>query len=103
MFKDSNFTGNLSQSVQITIKMYDICSRQYNLTRRQMSDVFLHIFDGAARNFYFTNRDDAMSYEHKRDMMLMQYNSDVRQMQIKGILDILRCGTTLLKPTRAKG
>lgn len=61
-FKEINFNSNLNQSISTIIKMYRICSLQYNLTSVQMGDLFVHVFEGPARNYFFNNIEDNLNF-----------------------------------------
>ena len=42
-FKDNKFTGDISQSIELSIRDYNVCARQHNLTTKQKAD-FLSMF-----------------------------------------------------------
>ena len=92
-FKGRKFTGEIDQSIDMFIRDYKICSRQYQLSNQQRTDYFVNILEGPARTFFFHNAEDSMSSEEMMSMMLKEYNSDARQQQIKGTLDTLRLST----------
>lgn len=90
MFRDNKFNGDLSQDIMETMKLYGICSRQYHLTQPQKADFLVHVFEGAARKFFFENTSETMPYNEMVQVMLKEYVSDARQMQAKGTLETLR-------------
>lgn len=47
--KGNRFTGELKQSIKLTIRDYTFCARQHRLTPSQKADYFVNIFDGLAR------------------------------------------------------
>lgn len=89
-FKDNRFTGELKQSIQITCKMYEITARQFGLNADKMADLFIHVLDGSARLFFIHNAKNGDSYGTIKTMMLTEYNSDARQLQVEGHLQQLR-------------
>ena len=90
---DNKFTGDLKESIQTTLRMYDIYAKQYNVSSQLKSDLFVHAFDGAARTFFFNNTVDTMTFDEKAAVMKKGYDNDARQIQIKGTLDALRLKT----------
>ena len=91
--KEAKFTGFLEQSIQTSLQMFNVYSKQFQLTNSQKSDLFIHALDGAARTFIFNNTNESMTFEQKVDIMLKEYDSDARQLQVKGRLDALRLKT----------
>ena len=79
-FKDNNFTGDLSQSIEMTLRDYNVCSRQHRLSTKQKADFFINVLSGPARTFFFNNARDNMSFEEMARMMTGEYNSDSRQL-----------------------
>ena len=58
-FKDNKFTGDLSQSIEMTLRDYKVCARQHRLNLKQKADFFINVLSGPARTFFFKNaRDD---------------------------------------------
>ena len=90
MFKDCRFTGEISQDISETLRMYDICARQHNLSRSQKADFFVHVFDGPARKYFFDNVDESLQFHEMANFMIKEYISDARQLQVKGTLESLR-------------
>lgn len=90
MFRDNTFNGDLSQDIMETMKLYAICSRQHRLSQAQKADFFVHVFEGSARKFFFENANGEMPYNDMVRVMLKEYVSDARQMQVKGTLETLR-------------
>lgn len=93
MLKDNKFKGDLSQSIQTSLKPYQICCRQYSLSQAQKADFLVHAFDGPARTFFFNNTLETMMFQERCAVMLKEYNSDARQLQVKGKIDNLRLKT----------
>ena len=89
-FKDNKFSGELSQSIEMTLRDYNVCTRQHRLSARQKADFFINVLSGPARTFFFNNARDDMSFEEMAQMMVMEYNSDSRQLQVQGMLETLR-------------
>ena len=89
-FKDNKFTGDISQSIELSIRDYNVCARQHNLTTKQKADFFINVLADPARTFFFNNADDNMIFDEMARMMIREYNSDARQLQVQGRLDTLR-------------
>ena len=89
-FKDNKFTGDLSQSIEMTLRDYNVCARQHRLSIRQKADFFINVLSGPARTFFFNNARDDMSFEEMARMMVREYNSDSHQLQVQGMLETLR-------------
>lgn len=92
-FKDKKFTGDIQQSIDMTIRDYNISARQHKLSRRQKADFFSIVFEGAARTFFFNNAREDMAFEELVDLMVKEYNSDARQLQVQRRLENLRLET----------
>lgn len=89
-FKENRFNGDLKQSISITLHMYELTARQFGLNDSQMADLFIHTLDGSARLFFINNVKMGDSYGNIRSMMMSEYNSDARQVQVEGHLQQLR-------------
>ena len=88
-FRDNQFKGGLTQSIDLTLRDYNICSRQHRLSPSQKADCFVNILDGPARTFFFNKAQDDMSFEQMAEMMVAEFNSNARQIQVYGILSTL--------------
>ena len=71
-FKDSKFSGNLSQSNEMTLRDYNVCARQHRLSARQKADFFINVLSGLARTFFFKNARDEMGFEEMARMMVRE-------------------------------
>ena len=89
-FKDNRFTGALTQTIEMTLRDYNICARQHRLTQSQKADYFVNILDGPARTFFFNNSSESMPFEEMAEMMIGEFNSNSRQLQVYGRLTTLR-------------
>ena len=89
-FMDNKFTGDLSQSIEMTLRDYNVCFRQHRLSTNQKAEFFINVLSGPARTFFFNNARDDMSFEEKARIMTGEYNSDSRQLQVQGMLETLR-------------
>ena len=89
-FKDRKFTGEITQSIHLLIRDYSVCARQHRLSRAQLADYFVNVLEGPARTFFFNNARNDMSFDDMAEMMVKEYNSDARQLQVQGTLEILR-------------
>ena len=94
-FRDNRFKGGLKQSIELTLRDYNICSRQHRLSPSQKADYFVNILDGPARTIFFNNAQDDMSFEQMAEMMVAEFNSNARQIQVYGILSTLRISSMM--------
>ena len=49
-FRDSRFSGKKDESIHRTIRDFNVCAMQYELTHEQKSNFFINAFAGAARD-----------------------------------------------------
>ena len=89
-FRDSKFTGDLTQSIEFTIRDYNICAIQLELSAAQKTSFFVSAFSGPARTFFFQNASHDMDFEALADMMIEEYDSDARQLAVQSELEKLR-------------
>lgn len=92
MLKDIRFYGYISEDIGETMRIYSICSKPYRLFRAQQADLFVHVFSVSARRFFFDNcfTRDNMCFPEMAAIMMQEYGSDARNMQIKGTLETPR-------------
>lgn len=50
-FRDSRFSGERSQCIRHTLRNYEVCSHQFELSGEQKKKFFVNIFSGLARDF----------------------------------------------------
>lgn len=51
-----------------------------------MANLLMHCLNGPAKLFFFCNVRPGLTYEHIREIMLAENNSDARQLQVQGHL-----------------
>lgn len=90
MFKDNDFQGDISKDINKTVQIFGICARQCPLFLLWKSDFFIHVFVGAAPKFLPGNSTDSMSSGEKVQLMLREYASNAKKLQVKGTLEALR-------------
>lgn len=88
--KETKFTGDFKQSIQVTFQLFEHYSRQNHLRPDQMANLFMTALDGPARLFFLRNVRMGDTYECIKAMMLQEYNSDARQLQVEGHLQQIR-------------
>lgn len=93
-FKDSKFSGDISQSIELTIRDYIVCVRQRKFTPNQKADLFINTLADPARTYFFNLARDNMSFEEMAAMMVSQYNNGARQLKVQGVLETLRLVST---------
>lgn len=81
LFKDTRFTGELKESIELTSRDYTVCALQHRLTASQKAEYFVKILDGLARTFFFNNASEDLSYDNIEKLMLDEYNRNARQLQ----------------------
>ena len=88
--KDRKFTGDITQSMELFLRDYNVCTRQHKLSPTQQADYFVNILEGPARTFFFNHARSDMNFQEMAAMMIREYNSDARQLQVQGTLELLR-------------
>lgn len=88
-FREKRFDGDIIQSIHRVVRDYEICAKQIRLTSQQKTDFFINIFEGAARDFFFENCRDDMSFSQLAEVMVREYDSDARRLAIQSELEIL--------------
>ena len=96
-FKGNKFSGNVEESIEQTLQMYEIYSQQIELSPQQMSDFFIHALSKPALTFFLNSGGKGKSYDEIKQMMLNEYNSDSRQAQTKRRLDMLRLRNVMIE------
>lgn len=69
-FKDSKFTGDIRQPIELIIRDHNVCARQHNLTLKQKADFFANILADPARTFLFNHARDDMTFDEMAQMMV---------------------------------
>lgn len=85
-FKDSKFNGERMfteaiRSIHHTIRDYDVCANRLSLTLKQKADYFINIFSGSACDFFFENCTMEMTFPELANVMIVEYESDARQLE----------------------
>lgn len=88
-FRDSKFTGMKEQSIHRTVRDFNVCAMQYELTLEQKRIFFVNAFGGSARDYFFENCRDDMDFEALAKVMVDEYDSDARQLAVHSELDRL--------------
>ena len=71
-FEDNTFTGDLSQSIDMTPRNYNVCARQHRLSDRQKAEFFINTLAGPPRIFFFNYATDTMDFEEMAKMMVLE-------------------------------
>ena len=82
-FKDKNFTGQLTQSIDNLIRDFHICSVQQALNTSQMSLFFVNALADPARQYFLTHCSSNMPFQEIVTIMRRQYSSETRKLQIQ--------------------
>lgn len=88
--KENRFTGDLKQSIHVTLQTYEMTAHHYKLTPDQKVNFFVYALGGPAKLFFLRTAKLGDTYERIREFMLAEYNSDARQLQVEGQLQQLR-------------
>ena len=72
------------------IRVYNVCAIQLQLSEYQKADFFVNVFSGPARTFFFENARNDMTYDDVATLIVQEYDSDARQLQVHSELDNLR-------------
>eukprot|EP00171_Calliarthron_tuberculosum_P009544 IDg9544t1 len=81
-FSNRLFTGQLSQSIELTIRDYKQCAEMYQLTNEQKDSYFINTLGDPARTFYLNNYKRGMNFEQVSELMVDKYNSNSKQIQV---------------------
>ena len=88
-FKDRLFDGDITQSIDHTLRHYENCARQLKLTPIQLAECFVHTHAEPARSYFYNNVQFGMTYSDIAAMMREGYNSDFRQLMVQHELENL--------------
>ena len=86
-FRDTRFSGEKSQCVRHTIRDYEACTHQFELSTEQKTKIFVNVFSGPAREFFFENTHPHMRYEELVKVVLDEYDNDARQLAAQSELE----------------
>lgn len=81
-FKESKFTGDIRQSIELTLRDYNVCARQHNPTLNQKAYFFVNVLAHPARPFFFNHARDDMSFDEMAQLIIDEYNSNSRQLRV---------------------
>ena len=79
--KDSRFSGDISESLDLTIRDYNVCARQNSLPETKKAYIFIQSFSEPARTFFFMNSEDNMTFDNMVSIIMAEYDSDARREQ----------------------
>lgn len=85
-FRDTHFSSENSQCIRHTIRGYEVCSHQFELSAEQKTKFFVNVFLGLAREFFFENNYLHMPYKALVKVPLDGYDSDALQLAAKSEL-----------------
>ncbi len=87
------FKGELSQSIDFTIRDYETCAEQLELDERQKVKYFVNVLKESPRKFFYSFYKKDMDLEIICDRMRQEYHSDSRQLQVQNSLETLKLTT----------
>lgn len=89
-FKDSKTTGDTNRSIELTIRDFIVWARKHCLTAQQKADFIVSVLRDSARTLFFNAAKDDMRFDELTMMMIDEYNTDARHLQMQRKLEILR-------------
>ena len=88
-FRNAKYSGDLSQSLQNTLRDCNVCALQLELTPRQKSLFFINVFGGTARDYFFQHCREEMTYDELVKFMRTGFDNNARQLAIESDLETL--------------
>jgi len=92
-FYKKQFSGALTQSIAVTLRDYRHASGLYKLDDTCMANNFALALEDPAKDFFLSTVQPGMSFEDISKLMLAEYNSNSRQIQVRRMLDTMRIDT----------
>ena len=89
-FKGRKFTGDSLQSIQESIRDYNILSFQLGLSEEMKAKFFICIFEDAAKSHFISNVREEMSYAEIEKIMRAEFESDARRLEVHMTIRSLR-------------
>lgn len=87
--RNSKYNGDLEHSLQNTIRDYNFCSMQLELTPRQKALFFINVFGGTARDYFFEHCHEDMNYDDLVGVIKKGFDNNARQLAIEAELEAL--------------
>lgn len=75
--------------MQVTLKVYEITAWKLCPIADHIEDLFIHVLDGAERLLFIHNAKKGDSYDMIKDMMISEYSSDARRVQVERNLQMI--------------
>jgi len=88
--KKSNF---ITSHFAVTLRDYRHASGLYKLDDDCMANNFALALEDPAKDFFLSTVQPGMSFEDISELMLAEYNSNSRQIQVRRMLDTMRIDT----------
>ena len=88
-FKDRLFDGDITQSIDHTLRDYENSACHLKLTPTQLAEYFVNILAGPARTYFYNNVQFGMTYSNIAEIMREGYNSESRQLMLQHKLENL--------------
>ena len=79
-FKEEKFTGDISESIEHTVRSFEACASQLKLSSMQEATFFVNALEADAKNFLPSNVRPEMTLLNMVTMMKQEYNSDACQL-----------------------
>ncbi len=77
-FSKKPFSGDLKESITLSIRDYRHCATMYNLDDSAIATNFACALADPARNFFLENVQSGMTFEEIESFMLAEFNSSSR-------------------------
>lgn len=81
-FKDKKFSGDSLQSIQETVRDYNILSNQMFMDDVMKAKFFICIFEDAAKSHFIANCQEDMTFAQMEKVMRNEFESDARRLQV---------------------
>lgn len=82
-FKDDKFTGDINESIELTLRAYNVCARRHSLTAQKKTEFIVNVLGDLARTFFFNNARSDMSFDEMEMMTINEYNSNATAASVR--------------------
>ena len=89
-FRNTEYSEDLSQSLQKTLRDYNVCALQLELTPRIESLFFINVFGGTPHDYFFEHFREEMTYDELVKVMSTIIDNNARQLSIEWELETLK-------------
>ena len=87
--RDVRFSGDHTKSIHHSLRDYDLCCQQLQLSQQERTEMFVNLFTGSARWFLFDHANPRMNFNELVRVMVTEFGSDARQLTLQSTLEPL--------------